>query len=98
MLFTSRGALSVTNAAYKTDFAPPDEGCTCYTCTNFSRAYLRHLFQVREMLGPELATMHNLHFYQWLMRGAREAIGEGTYRHWKQTLLTQMSQEVPAYS
>ncbi len=98
MLFTAQGPLSITNAVYKSDFAPPDEHCGCYTCAHFSRSYLRHLFQVREMLGPQLATIHNLSFYQWLMRGAREAIGEGRFGQWKRTLLTQMSQEVPAYS
>ncbi len=76
-LFTSKGLLKLRNAKYRTDTAPLDENCDCYTCQNFSRAYLYHLDKCREILGAELNTIHNLHYYQTLMRGLREAISAG---------------------
>jgi queuine tRNA-ribosyltransferase len=76
-LFTRHGTLRIRNAKYERDTRPLDEACGCYTCrSGFSRAYLRHLDRCGEMLGPQLATIHNLHYYQDLMRGLREAIGE----------------------
>ena len=60
------------------DTRPIDEDCGCYTCQNYSRAYLKHLDRCREMLGPHLATVHNLHFYQQLMSGIRGAIENGS--------------------
>jgi queuine tRNA-ribosyltransferase len=76
-LFTSRGLLRVRNARYKTDLGPVDENCDCYTCKNFSRAYLHHLDKCKEMLGAQLNTLHNLHYYQRLMRDLRHAIEQG---------------------
>ncbi|MEP7041662.1 MAG: tRNA guanosine(34) transglycosylase Tgt [Dokdonella sp.] len=77
-LFTRHGVLRIRNAKYERDTRPLDESCTCYTCrSGFSRAYLRHLDRCGEMLGPQLATIHNLHYYQELMRGLREAIAGG---------------------
>jgi queuine tRNA-ribosyltransferase len=77
-LFTRHGVLRLRNAAYQRDTRPLDEACTCYTCASgFSRAYLRHLDKCGEMLGPMLATIHNLHYYQDLMRGLRAAIAAG---------------------
>lgn len=73
-LFTSRGILRLRNARYKTDMAPVDLNCDCYTCRNFSRAYLHHLDRCGEMLGARLNTIHNLFYYQTLMRGLRDAI------------------------
>jgi queuine tRNA-ribosyltransferase len=74
-IFTRTGVLRIRNAQYEHDTRPLDETCACYTCRNgFSRAYLRHLDRCGEMLGPMLATIHNLHYYQDLMRGLREAI------------------------
>ena len=74
-IFTRAGVLRIRNAQYEHDVRPLDEACACYTCRNgFSRAYLRHLDRCGEMLGPMLATIHNLHYYQELMRGLREAI------------------------
>jgi queuine tRNA-ribosyltransferase len=74
-LFTRHGTLRIRNAKYERDTRPLDEACGCYTCrSGFSRAYLRHLDRCGEMLGPQLATIHNLHYYQDLMRGLREAI------------------------
>jgi queuine tRNA-ribosyltransferase len=77
-LFTRHGTLRIRNAKYERDTRPLDEACGCYTCrSGFSRAYLRHLDRCGEMLGPQLATIHNLYYYQELMRGLREAIGAG---------------------
>jgi len=77
-LFTRHGVLRVRNAKFERDTRPLDEACACYTCrSGFSRAYLRHLDKCGEMLGPMLATIHNLHYYQDLMRGLREAIAAG---------------------
>ncbi|MFT3792057.1 MAG: tRNA guanosine(34) transglycosylase Tgt [Rudaea sp.] len=74
-IFTRSGVLRIRNAQYERDTRPLDEACACYTCANgFSRAYLRHLDKCGEMLGPMLATIHNLHYYQDLMRGLRKAI------------------------
>ena len=74
-IFTRTGVLRIRNAQYERDTRPLDETCTCYACkSGFSRAYLRHLDKCGEMLGPMLATIHNLHYYQDLMRGLREAI------------------------
>ena len=74
-IFTRHGVLRIRNAQYERDTRPLDEACECYTCrSGFSRAYLRHLDKCGEMLGPMLATIHNLHYYQDLMRGLREAI------------------------
>lgn len=72
--FTSRGVLKIRNAKFQLDTGPIDENCGCSTCQNYSRAYLKHLDRCREMLGPHLATVHNLHFYQQLMAGLRNAI------------------------
>jgi len=75
-LFTSQGVLNIRNARYAEDPCPPDPECDCAVCRNHSRAYLRHLFNSREMLGPILATHHNLHFYARLMERIRHAIAE----------------------
>ena len=73
-IFTSRGVLKLRNARHKTSTAPLDEECSCYTCENFSRAYLHHLDKCNEILGSQLNTIHNLHFYQRHMAGIRTAI------------------------
>jgi queuine tRNA-ribosyltransferase len=77
-LFTRYGDIKIKNAQHKNDPRPLDEGCECYTCQNFSRAYLHHLHRIGEILGAQLNTMHNLHYYQVLMRELREAIAAGT--------------------
>ncbi len=76
-LFTSHGLLRLRNTRYRRDTSPLDEKCSCYTCQKFSRAYLHHLDKCKEILGSQLNTIHNLHFYQQLMRGLREAIEQG---------------------
>lgn len=79
MLFTSYGRLVIKNAIYKKDERPVDEGCGCYTCRNFTRAYLRHLYTTGEPLGIRLNTIHNLCYYLTLMREIRKAIEEGRF-------------------
>jgi queuine tRNA-ribosyltransferase len=81
-LFTRFGDIKIKNARHKTDTGPLDPSCTCYTCTNFSRAYLHHLFRAGEILGSMLNTIHNLHFYQTIMAEMRAAIEAGTLRDW----------------
>ena len=76
--FTTDGRLVVKNAKYARDFAPLDESCDCYTCRNYSRAYLRHLFKAEEMLGAHLMSIHNLRFLLRLMENVREAIETDT--------------------
>ena len=76
-IFTSKGLLRLRNKRYRQDTKPLDENCGCYTCQNFSRAYLHHLDKCREMLGAQLNTIHNLHYYQDLMVGLRDAIAKG---------------------
>jgi queuine tRNA-ribosyltransferase len=75
--YTSRGVFNLRNARFADDAGPLDPGCGCPGCLRHSRAYLHHLFRAGEMLGPMLLTWHNLHYYQDLMRGLREAIGAG---------------------
>jgi len=76
-LFTRFGDVKLKNARYRNDSGPLDPDCNCYTCRNFTRAYLHHLHKVGEILGARLNTIHNLHFYQELMAGMREAIAQG---------------------
>jgi queuine tRNA-ribosyltransferase len=78
-LFTRWGDVKIKNARYKADTAPLDENCACYTCRNFSRAYLHHLFRTGEILGARLNTLHNLHYYLWLMAEMRAAIEADTF-------------------
>ncbi len=78
-LFTSTGKVIIKHAKYKEDAAPVDAGCSCYTCQNFSRAYLRHLFQAGEILFSTLATLHNLQRYLDIMRQMRQSILLGTF-------------------
>lgn len=78
-LFTRRGKLNIRRAEYATDQRPIEEGCECYTCRHFSRAYLRHLAVAGEILSARLNTLHNLYFYQQLMRSMREALAAGRF-------------------
>jgi queuine tRNA-ribosyltransferase len=93
-LFTRRGKIRIRGASYAADLGPIDEECECYTCRTYSRAYLRHLFRAEEILGLQLASVHNLSYYFWLCREARKAIGMGTYDHWKDEQLMVLSSEV----
>ena len=86
-VFTSRGKLVIRNSKYKQDFKPLDETCDCYACSNFSRAYIRHLFNVNEVLGLRLATVHNIHFYMKIVKEARKSIVDKNYLEWKKSFL-----------
>jgi queuine tRNA-ribosyltransferase len=76
-LFTSTGFINIRNASHQMDLGPVDPACSCYTCRNYSRAYLKHLDRCKEILGARLNTIHNLHVYLSLMRSLRGAIAEG---------------------
>jgi queuine tRNA-ribosyltransferase len=81
-LFTRTGVINIRNAAHQKDTGPIEEGCTCYTCLNYSRSYLRHLDKCGEILGAHLNTIHNLFFYQRLMMEIRAAIVAGTFERY----------------
>jgi len=90
-VFTWNGTLSMRNAKYKDDFKPLDENCQCYTCSHFTRAYIRHLFIAEEILALELASIHNLYFYLELVRQARTKIIDGTFNSWKNEIVNKIS-------
>lgn len=83
-LFTKFGDIKIKNAKYKDDMAPLDETCDCYTCKNFSRAYLNHLYRIGEILGARLNTIHNIHYYLSLMSDIREAIANGKFAEFEE--------------
>lgn len=83
-VFTSRGKLAVKNAAYARDAGPLDPACGCEVCRTYSRAYLRHLFNAGEMLGPRLATYHSLYFYLHLVAEMRQVIRDGAFAEWRE--------------
>ncbi|MFM8231251.1 MAG: tRNA guanosine(34) transglycosylase Tgt [Chthoniobacterales bacterium] len=85
--FTETGTINLKNACFTMDEAPIEEGCGCYACANFSRAYLRHLVKAEEILGLRLITLHNLHFYLGLMRRVRAALEAGTFADFRRTFV-----------
>ena len=93
-LFTRFGDIKIKNAVHKNDKRPLDETCTCYTCRNFSRAYLHHLHRVGEILGAQLNTIHNLHYYQVLMQEIRDAIEAKQFDTFQQNFHTNRTQGV----
>lgn len=98
MLYTRNGTMNMRNAQFKADFNPVDYECDCVACRNYTRAYLRHLFIAKEILALQLATIHNLAFYLWLVREARRAILESRYQHWKKELLQRLLPTVASIS
>ena len=94
-LFTHNGVVKLRNAANKTDTGPIDAECDCYTCKNYSRAYLHHLDKCGEILGATLNTIHNLHYYQTLMAGLRRALEEGTFAAFVTDFYARRGREVP---
>ena len=86
-LFVTGGKLNIRRAEYATDPRPIEEGCACYTCQHFSRAYLRHLAVAGEILSARLNTLHNLYFYQQLMRAMRTALAEGRFAEFARPFL-----------
>ncbi len=93
-LFTSEGFVTIKNAVFKNDFTPLDPNCDCYTCKNFTKAYLRHLYTAKEILALELGTIHNLTFYLNLVKEARKNIIEDSYLEWKNNLLMKISKNI----
>jgi len=89
-LFVQGGHLNIANASHRDDRRPLDESCGCEACRRYSRAYLSHLFRSKEILFYRLATLHNLHYYLCLVRGARGAIADGTFPVFLQRNLAQM--------
>ncbi|MBL1214148.1 MAG: tRNA guanosine(34) transglycosylase Tgt [Ignavibacteriae bacterium] len=93
-LFTSEGVVTIKNAIYKNDFSSLDPNCECYTCKNYSRAYLRHLYTAKEILALELGTIHNLSFYLSLVKEARKNILEDSYLEWKKKIIKKISKNI----
>jgi queuine tRNA-ribosyltransferase len=93
--FTSEGKLTIRNAPYTEDFSPLDSECDCYACKNFSRAYLRHLFNTEEILGLRLVSLHNIYFYLKIMERAREAIAKNKFTEFKNEFLSKYNNSSP---
>ena len=83
MAMTHTGRLTVRNASFAHDFRPIEEGCQCYTCRNFTRAYIRHLFKAEELLAYRLVSIHNLYFLLQFMRDMRQSIFDGTFSQFR---------------
>lgn len=88
-VFCSEGKLNLMNAKYELDDRPIDDGCECPTCKNYTRAYIRHLFKAKEMLAMRLCVLHNLYFYNKLMKDIRDAIEGGYFKQFKEEKLSQ---------
>ncbi|CAM4293502.1 tRNA guanosine(34) transglycosylase Tgt [Flavobacterium terrigena] len=91
MLFTSEGFINIKNKKWEEDFSPIDTMAHTYVDTDYSKAYLRHLFIANEFLGKQIATIHNLGFYMWLVREARQQILAGTFREWKDIMVKKVT-------
>ncbi len=94
MLFTANGTINIKNKKWEDDFSPLDEMGITFVDTEYTKAYLRHLFAANEFLGKQIATIHNLGFYMWLVREARERIIAGDFYAWKEKMVKQMSQRL----
>lgn len=90
-LFSRKGVVTIKNAVYNNDFSPIDQECDCYTCKNFTKAYIRHLMISKEILGLELSTIHNLRFYRNLVQEAREKILHDEFKEWKEKIINNLS-------
>jgi queuine tRNA-ribosyltransferase len=90
MLFTTQGIINITNKKWATDFSPIDEELGGHASTFYTKAYLRHLFHAKEMLGAQIASQHNLTFYLWLVQEARKQIVAGTFGAWKTSMVEQV--------
>lgn len=94
MLFTANGTINIKNKKWADDFSPIDEMGITFVDTEYTKAYLRHLFAADEFLGKQIATIHNLGFYMWLVREARKHILAGDFREWKEMMVKNMSQRL----
>ena len=90
-LFTAVGKIRITHNQYRKDAYPVDTSCDCYTCLNFSRAYIRHLILSKEVLGTMLCTLHNTRFYQRLMEGCRKAIKNNNFLAFKEEWMARLT-------
>lgn len=91
MLFTSSGIINIRNEKWKKDFSPVDEESELWADRNYHKAYLRHLVTTNEILGAQIASLHNLHFYHWLVKEARKRIIDGTFTPWKNKMVPRLS-------
>jgi queuine tRNA-ribosyltransferase len=94
MLFTANGTINIKNKKWEDDFSEIDEMAITWVDIAYSKAYLRHLFTVNEMLGRQIATIHNLGFYLWLVREARKHILAGDFTSWKNTMVRNMDKRL----
>ena len=91
MLFTKNGIINIKNEKWKNDFSPLDSSSDLYADLNYTKASLRHLIHSKELLGAQIATLHNLHFYLWLVKEARNKIIAGEFDAWKNMMVKQMA-------
>ena len=94
MIFTSEGTINIKNKKWADDFSPVDENGTSYVDSKYSKAYVRHLFTVNEMLGKQITTLHNIRFYLWLMEQAREHLAAGTFTEWKNKMVKKLDRRL----
>jgi queuine tRNA-ribosyltransferase len=94
MLFTSNGIINIQNEKWKNDFSPLEADSELFADTQYTKAYLRHLMQSKEILAAQIASLHNLHFYLWLMKEARSQIIAGTFYDWKNKMVKQLAQRL----
>ena len=94
MLFTSEGTINIKNRKWAKDFSYIDDNGTSYVDQFYTKAYLRHLFSVNELLGKQIATLHNIRFYLWLMEEARKHIGNGTFTNWKNEMVKKLDRRL----
>jgi queuine tRNA-ribosyltransferase len=94
MLFTSKGVINIKNKKWADDFSPIDDGIDCHTSNYYTKAYLRHLFVGSEILGLQIASIHNLAFYLHLVKEAREHIKQGDYTAWKNKMVPMLKERV----
>jgi queuine tRNA-ribosyltransferase len=94
MLFTSEGIINIRNEKWKDDFSPVDPNGSCFADSGYSKAYLRHLVISKEILGAQIATLHNLSFYLWLTKEARRRILAGDFAEWKSQMVKKLSQRL----
>ncbi|MFM6953409.1 MAG: tRNA guanosine(34) transglycosylase Tgt [Sphingobacteriaceae bacterium] len=94
MLFTSNGIINIQNEKWKNDFSPLEADSELFADTQYTKAYLRHLMQSKEILAAQIASLHNLHFYLWLMKEARKQLLAGTFYYWKNKMVKQLAQRL----
>jgi queuine tRNA-ribosyltransferase len=94
LLFTRNGIINIKNEKWKNDFSALDEESDCFADRQYSKAYLRHLVHCEEILGAQIASLHNLHFYLWLVGEARKRIMDGTFVFWKSKMIPKLGQRL----